>query len=99
MSVVALIRRLRDEFTAMPGLRLTEKQVQRLCDVRASAGASALRALVSAGFLRALDDGSYARADVATGSGMRTTSGAMEPPWHRILCLIEFDADNDGSLT
>jgi nucleotide-binding universal stress UspA family protein len=99
MSVVASIRRLRDEFTAMPGLRLTEKQVQRLCDVDASTGVSALCALVSAGFLRALDDGSYARADIATGSGMGTTPGGMEPPWHRILCLVEFDADSDGSLT
>jgi len=63
MTVVSLIRRLRDEFTEMPGLGLSEEQVQRLCGVSASTAASALRALVSAGFLRPLEDGSYRRAD------------------------------------
>ena len=67
MTIVTLLRRLRGEFTAMPGLRLSEKQVQRLYDVSASTSASALRALVSAGFLRALEDGSYRRADVPYG--------------------------------
>lgn len=57
MTVVTLIRRLRDEYTAMPGLRLTEEQVRRLYDVNGSTGASALRALVSAGFLRSMGDG------------------------------------------
>ena len=83
----------------MPGLRLTERQVQRLCDVSAPASASALRALVSAGFLRALEDGSYQRADIAIGSGRRTTSGRMGAPWRRILCLVEFEDDSRGSLT
>jgi hypothetical protein len=83
MTVVALIRRLRDEFTAMPGLRLTEAQVQRLCEASASTSASALRALVSAGFLRGLDDGSYRRADLEPGSDARSTSGAMASPWRR----------------
>ena len=84
---------------AMPGLRLTEPQVQRLCDVSASTGASALRALVSAGFLRALDDGSYRRADVETSSGRRSTSTAAESPWHHILCLVEFEDDDHGALS
>jgi hypothetical protein len=99
MTVVALIRRLRDEFTAMPGLRLTEEQVQRLCDVGASTASSALRALVSAGFLRALEDRSYRRADITTGSGAHPTPGALEPPWRRILCLVEFEDDNHECLT
>jgi nucleotide-binding universal stress UspA family protein len=99
MTVIALIRRLRDEFTAMPGLRLTEWQVQRLCDVRASTSALALRALVSAGFLRALEDGSYRRAEMAIGVGTPSTSGAVEPPWRRILCLVEFEDDSHHSVT
>lgn len=99
MSTVALIRRLRDEFTAMPGLRLTEAQVQRLCDVSPATGASALRALVSAGFLRPLEDGSYRRADLPPGFGASASSGAMEAPWRRILCLIEFDDDSRECLT
>jgi hypothetical protein len=65
MTVVALIRRLRDEFTAMPGLRLTEAQVQRLCNATASTCVSALRTLTIAGFLRPLGDGTYGRADMA----------------------------------
>jgi hypothetical protein len=64
MSVVRLIHRLRDEFTAMPGLCLTEPQVQRLCTADASTAASALRALVSAGFLTVMADGAYARTDI-----------------------------------
>ena len=98
MSVVTLIRRLRDEYTAMPGLRLTEEQTQRLCDADASLSASALRALVSAGFLRPLSDGSYGRADLAASSGTQM-SGAIDPPWRRILCLMEFEDDSRGSLT
>ena len=83
----------------MPGLRLTEGQVQRLYDVTAPASASALRALVSTGFLRALEDGSYQRADIAINSGTRSTSGGTEAPWRRILCLVEFEDDCRGSLT
>ena len=79
MTVVNLIRRLRDEYTAMPGLRLTEAQVQRLCDAGASSSASALRALVSAGFLHPRSDGSYVRADLAASPGTQA-SDAMEPP-------------------
>ena len=97
--MVALIRRLRDEYTSMPGLRLTEEQVQRLCDVSASAGASALRALVSAGFLRPLAGGTYGRADTTTHTGTSAPSDAMGPPWRSILCLIEFENDSHDSLT
>jgi hypothetical protein len=64
MSVVQLIRRLRDEFTAMPGLCLTGAQVQRLCTADAPTAMSALRALVSAGFLTATHEGAYMRSDI-----------------------------------
>lgn len=83
----------------MPGLRLTEEQVQRLCDVSASTSASALRALVSAGFLHSADDGGYHRADVQFHSRSRSMSGEVNPPWRRILCLVEFENDGGGSLT
>ena len=99
MTTVALIRRLRDEFTAMPGLRLTEAQVQRLCDVNTATSASALRALVSAGFLRPLEDGSYRRADLAPDFGSHLSSDEMEAPWRRIICLVEFEDDRRHSLT
>ena len=83
----------------MPGLRLTEEQVQRLCDVSASASAAALRALVSAKFLRPLTGGTYARADMATHFGTNAPSDAMDPPWRSILCLVEFEDDSHGRLT
>lgn len=98
MTVVTLIGRLRDEYTAMPGLRLTEGQVQRLCDVSATTSTSALRALVSAGFLQSVEDGSYRRADVEFNS---TPSMArdMGLPWRRILCLVEFEGGTRSPLT
>jgi nucleotide-binding universal stress UspA family protein len=99
MTVVKLIRRLREEFTAMPGLRLTQAQVQRLCGVSASTSESALRALVSAGYLRELADGTYRRGDMAMGSELRSTSGAVEPPWRHILCVVEFEDDRREFLT
>jgi nucleotide-binding universal stress UspA family protein len=83
----------------MPGLRLTEEQVQRLCDVSASASASALRALVSAGFLRPLAGGTYGRVDTTTHTGTSAPSDAINPPWRSILCLIEFENDSHDSLT
>jgi hypothetical protein len=45
----------------MPGLRLTVKQVQRLCGVEPTICHAALEALVEARFLQAKSDGTYAR--------------------------------------
>jgi hypothetical protein len=98
MTIGALLRRLRDEFTAMPGLRLNEKQVQRLCSVSASSSARALRALVSAGFLRALEDGSFRRADVPFDVEPRSASGAPEPPCRHILCVVELAVGLDAGV-
>src|SRR5438445_38756 len=46
MAVVDLIHRLQEEYGEMPGLRLTEAQVERLCTADPLTSASALRALV-----------------------------------------------------
>jgi hypothetical protein len=81
MSIITLIRRLRDEFTALPGLRLTTVQVQRLCSADASTSASALRALVSTRFLIPMADGSYARTDLLTGA-LRTPPRRPVPDVH-----------------
>jgi len=95
MAVVDLIRRLREEFNEMPGLRLTEAQVERLCTADPLTSASALRALVSAGVLRPMADGSYGRTDVFIGrrdiARDRPSTRMMPSPWHRILCLVELE--------
>jgi nucleotide-binding universal stress UspA family protein len=49
--------------------------------------------------LRALDDGSYRRADLPADIEARSTAVAVEPPWRRILCLVEFEDDDRDSLT
>ena len=103
MGIDELIRRLRSEFTAMPGLRLTEAQVRRLCSVDATTCASGLRALMHAGFLRSLANGTYVRSDlVSTSSETAMPSsrvGVPPPPWRRILALVDFESDTGKSLS
>ena len=55
------IERLRGEFMEMPGLRLTPRQVQRLCGVDAALCQQVLDALVDLKFLRVNVDGTYSR--------------------------------------
>ena len=102
MALVDVIRRLRKEFSEMPGLRLTEAQVERLCTADALTSASALRTLVSAGFLRPMADGSYGRTDVFAGrrdvAHERSRTGIVPSPWHRILCLVELENEGRGPL-
>jgi hypothetical protein len=86
----------------MPGLRLTEPQVERLCTTDAFTSASALRALVSAGFLRPMADGSFGRTDVFVGrrdiAPVRSITGSTRSPWRRILCLVELEHESRGPL-
>jgi hypothetical protein len=56
-----VIKRLRAEYLATPGLRLTAEQVQRLCGIERMMCQSVLNALVDASFLRAKSDGTYTR--------------------------------------
>jgi hypothetical protein len=56
------IERLRAEFLEMPGLRLTARQVQRLCGVDETLCREVLDTLVDVKFLRLNPDGTYARA-------------------------------------
>jgi hypothetical protein len=53
--------RIQVEYIEMPGLKLTAAQVRRLCDLPSDACETALNALVHAGVLRRLDDGSFLR--------------------------------------
>jgi len=103
MRIVDLIRRLREEFTALPGLRLTTAQVERLCSADATTSASALRALVSAGFLSPMPDGSYGRNDLVTSAARDLLAGRRDPivpsPWRRILCVVDLDPEGGNALS
>jgi nucleotide-binding universal stress UspA family protein len=103
MRVIDLIQRLRDEYTEMPGLRLTTAQVERLGDCDASTSVSALHALVSAGFLKPLPDGHFGRADLvshAPGNPSIDQGPAVTPsPWRRLLCLVDRDSDSGNGLS
>lgn len=85
MGIVNVIRRLRDEFSALPGLRLTQAQVERLCAADESTVASALCALVSADFLTTLADGSFGRTDIWADVRPRQARSRREPKGQRIL--------------
>ena len=56
-----VVNRLRAEFMEMPGLRLTSRQVQRLCGVEQTLCQLGLDALVATKFLYVESDGVYAR--------------------------------------
>jgi hypothetical protein len=58
--MIEALRRIEREYAAMPGLRLTAQQINRLCDLPQEVCASALDALTRAGFLR-LSDGTFLR--------------------------------------
>ena len=56
---------VRSEFLEMPGLCLTQEQVQRLWGLDREQSKMLLQALVDASFLRRTEDGMFARIDVA----------------------------------
>jgi hypothetical protein len=71
-------RRLRAEFVAVPGLRLTPEQVQRRCGVERALCRLVLDALVDAKFLCLQADGHYAgspKAGLSVHRPRRQTSG------------------------
>jgi hypothetical protein len=57
-----LLRRIRGEFSEMPGLRLTARQAQRLWGLESSDCEALLEALIAAGFLKRNRDGTFVRA-------------------------------------
>jgi hypothetical protein len=60
-----VLRRVRGEFTEMPGLRLTTAQAQRLWGLDRAACDALLAALVDAKFLFRTRDGAFVRSDHA----------------------------------
>jgi hypothetical protein len=70
-----MLERLRAEYLEMPGLRLTPKQVQRLCGVEGTICQMVLDALVDEQFLRVNRDGTYGR--LAEGHHPRPTEASL----------------------
>jgi hypothetical protein len=59
MSTTRLVERIREEYTAMPGLKLTRDQACRLWGVGDEACAAAIEVLLTEGFLHQTGTGKY----------------------------------------
>ena len=59
-AVIETVTRIEREYTAMPGLRLTASQLNRLCDMPKDVCESALNTLIRAGYLK-VSDGAFFR--------------------------------------
>jgi hypothetical protein len=57
------VHRIRSEYWEMPGLSLTESQVERLWQLDAARARMLLDVLLDTGFLRCTSNGRYVRAD------------------------------------
>jgi len=80
------IERLRAEFIEMPGLRLTAKQVQRLCGVEEVLCQAALDALVDTRFLW-LKDGTYGRASDGAARHSKAHKAQLRPRSHHAAAV------------
>jgi hypothetical protein len=71
-----VLERVRAEYLEMPGMRLTARQVQRLCGIEPAACTGVLDALVARKFLCLNADGTYARSADRTTPGPRRAQAA-----------------------
>ena len=70
-----LLQRIQCEFLEMPGLRLTQKQAQRLWALDAPSCSAVLSMLVDGGFLSQTRDGSFTHVDQASPVTLERTIG------------------------
>ena len=61
-GIPAILRRVQREYQAVPGLRLTQEQAQRLWDLDAKTSRAVLATLTERGFLKRTAAGTYVRA-------------------------------------
>jgi hypothetical protein len=57
-----IVERVRSEYLEMPGMRLTPRQLQRLCGIGPSLCDAVLESMVESRFLAIRPDGTYVRA-------------------------------------
>ena len=74
-----VLSQLRGEYRDMPGLRLTQRQVQRLCGIDPTICQLALDVLVKEGFLSGKPDGHYARAGHGQAPRLRVAKRELVP--------------------
>jgi hypothetical protein len=76
-----LLDRVRREFAALPGLRLTAGQARRLWGLESRDCEALFRALVDCRFLTRMADGSYVRADLRRllASAVAAPTGHTQP--------------------
>jgi hypothetical protein len=79
----AILNRVRAEYLAMPGLRLTSEQTGRLCRVERALCQSVLDALVVEQFLWLTSDGRYARVSDEV-RGPRPAKAALRTSQHSL---------------
>jgi phosphotransacetylase len=79
LTIDQLLRRFWNEFSEMPGLRLTRAQAQRLWSVDAGTCARILEALTKADLLVCGEDGQYARAGADAIAARRMAKAALPP--------------------
>jgi hypothetical protein len=72
---IELLQRIQCEFLEMPGLRLTQKQAQRLWALDAPACSAVLSTLVQGGFLSQTRDGAFTHIDQAKPVTVERTIG------------------------
>jgi hypothetical protein len=72
------VERLRTEFLEMPGLRLTPRQVQRLCGVEGTVSKAALDRLTEERFLFPTENGAYGRAGTGPGGSAQRSRGGIQ---------------------
>lgn len=63
LTIDQLVERVRREYAALPGLRLTEAQVRRVWSLDSTSSDRVLRRLVDADFLKVTPSGQYVRAE------------------------------------
>ena len=73
-----VLERLRAEYLEMPGMKLTIKQIQRLCGIEPKMCKMVLDALVNARFLRLNSDGTYVRLTEGSTSLPPLTKAALK---------------------
>jgi hypothetical protein len=66
VSIPDWLQIIRAEYSEIPGLNLTRRQVERLWGLDSSASDTVLKVLVDSGFLKCTSAGRYVRADRPT---------------------------------